>query len=414
MRPSLFFSENKPLPAVLPGPGAPITFEYLDRALNLAFPVLIRKELRLHLNITTPAGHGGLSRILPQIIARMTLWDSQGIIFDLTGAEWRVWAKAVYGMKYIDGADLPANTANQDVLLYLPIPIEFPSWAKQSLTRWPLRPFRAGGRMQISFNGSTLGSVGGGTDMLVNSGDYQWQDYVVDEFKPTAKQRIEVLSDPIDQIRKVYAVGHGQGGQLVFALMYNGPTAENAGTPWTGFGTVAPPLVSSQTLDAFNWDATDLQEYYLRHRTLELADNAGTIASEDPVLNGNVIPFVNPEEDQSFLELPEVQSFEWEVNNIPLGSIPADASMIVAACVDRAAGILTRTFIAPDGTALAAPNAIKTADGKVKLYKDLNPSSQFARLRNRLPGAFVEANAAGPAPTGRPNPTAANPNPGGK
>jgi hypothetical protein len=412
MRASLYLSENKPLPATLPGQGPPISFEYLDRALNLAFPVLTRMELRLALNFTTPAGHGGLGRILPQIIARMTIWDHQGVIFDLSGAEWRVWAKAVYGLRYLDQADLPANTTG-DVILYLPVPIEFPSWAKQSLTRWPLRPFRAGGKMQISFNGATLGSVGGGTDILINSGSYEWHTYVSDEFKATGKQRIEVRSDPIDQIRKVFAVGHGTGGQLVLPLMYNGPTAENAGTPWLGVGTVAPPLVSSQTLDFFNWEANDLGEYYLRHRFLQAADNAGTIRAEDPVLTGNVIPFVNPEEDQNFLELPEVQSFEWEVNNIPLVSIPADASMIVSACVDRQRGLITRTFMGNDGTALAAPNAIKTADGKVGLYSKLPAGSQFARLKDRMPAAFVEA--APPAaarPAGTPNPTAANPNAG--
>lgn len=413
MRPSLYQSENKPLPATLPGPGAPISFEYLDRALNLAAPYLTRKELRLHLNMTTPAGHGGLSRILPQIIARMTLWDHQGVIFDLSGAEWRVWAKCVYGLRYTDGPNIPANVT-VDQIIYLPVPIEFPSWAKQSLTRWPLRPFRAGGRMQIQFNGAVLGSVGGGTDMTVNSGDYEWHDYISDEFVVTGKQRIEVKSDPIDQIRKVYAVGHGTGGQLVLPLMYTGPTSENAVTPWLGFGTVTPPLVSSQTLDFFNWDAQDLLEYYKRHRFLQVADNAGTILNEDPVLTGAVIPFVNPEEDQNFLELPEVNSFEWEVNNIPLGSIPVDATMIVSACVDRSTGQQMHTFTSNSGTALAAPNAVKTSDGKVKLYKDLASSSQFQRLKNRLPAAFVPAAAAGtPRPGGTPNPTAANPNAGG-
>jgi hypothetical protein len=412
MRPSLYQSENKPLPAVLPGPGAPISFEYLDRALNLAAPYLTRKEFRLHLNVTTPAGHGGLARILPQIIARMTIWDHQGVIFDLSGAEWRVWTKATYGMRYTDGLDIAANTTT-DVIIYLPVPIEFPSWAKQSLTRWPLRPFRAGGRMQVQFNGATLGSAGGGTDFLVNSGDYEWHDNISDEFVVTGKQRIEVKSDPIDQIRKVYAVGHGTGGQLVFALMYNGPTSENAGTPWLGFGTVTPPLVSSQTLDYFNWDQQDLQQTYLRHRFLQLADNAGTVITEDPVMAGNVIPFVNPEEDQNFLELPEVQSFEWEVNNIPLGSIPTDATMIVAACVDRSRGQQAHTFKSNSGNALSAPNAVKTSDGKVKLYKDLPATSQFARLKDRLPAAFVPTAApSAPRPSGTPNPTAANPNAG--
>jgi hypothetical protein len=266
--------------------------------------------------------------------------------------------------------------------------------------------------MQISFNGTVLGSVGGGTDMTVNSGDYQWNDYVSDELVPSGKQRIEVKSDPIDQIRKVYAVGHGTGGQLVFALQYTGPTAENAGTPWLGFGTVAPPLVGSQTLDFFNWDATDLAQYYLRHRFLQLADNAGTIVTEDPVLTGAVIPFVNPEEDQNFLELPEVQSFEWEVNNIPLVSIPADATMIVAAAVDRSRGQLAQTFMSGTGQALAAPNAIKTANGKTQLYKNLNTHSMFARLKDRLPAAFLPAAPPAPATQTPPNPTAANPNAG--
>lgn len=383
-------SENKPI--VFGANGQPISLEYLDPGLVMGAPYIDRHVMRVHLNITTPGGNGSLSRIWRQIIQRFQFKDHQGPRYDVTGADWRVFQKYCYGWRYTDGPNIAAGQT-VDVVFYMRLPLGPPNLVKPTDCRIPLRLFREGGQQIVTWAGSgataVLGAVGS-TSFTVNSGDYEYHTRIIDELKPSDKMRMEVMDYPIDQVRKLYPIGLG-AGSLYTALQYNGPTNENSGTPW-----VSPQQVSSRTLEINNFFADHQQDEYAEHNITQQADSAATIASEDPVNLGNVIPFVNPTEYQSAVELPDVAGFDWQTT-LALGQIPADAQMIIAAFVDRTDSATRKTFCGCDSKPTPQPNAIKTADGKVVAIADLPPDSMFRRLARRLPTVFSPSVARGAA-----------------
>ncbi len=384
-------SENKPIQ--LGQPGQPISLEYLDPALSeFQAPYVDRHVMRLHLNITTPVATGGLQRILRQVINRYMLKDHVGPRVDLSGASWRIMQKYMLGFKCRDGANIPANTTT-DVFFYMRVPLGPPNTVKMSDWRMPLRLFREGGQQIVTWALAALSA--GGTLITVNSGDYQYHTRIVDERKPSDKMRAEHMDYPIDQVRKLYPIGLGSG-LLYSALQYVGPTSENAGAPWVGFNTVAQQQVTSRTLLINNVFQDQQQDEYEEHYDTPQADSAGTIVSEDPVDLGMVVPFVNPTEQQSSVELPFVAGFDWQTT-LPIGSIPTDALMILSSLVPRTDSATRKTFCGCDGEATPMPNAIKTADGKTVPLSRLPPGSRFAALQNILPTYYSEAVSSGAA-----------------
>jgi hypothetical protein len=383
-------SENKPIQ--LGQPGQPISLEYLDPALSeFQAPYVDRHVMRVHLNITTPVGSAGLSRILPQVIARYMLKDHTGPRVDLAGASWRIFQKCAMGFRYRDGLNIPLNTTT-DVVFYMRVPFGPPNLVEPSDCRMPLRLFREGGQQIVTWAAAALSA--GGTLITVNSGDYQYQTRIIDERAVTDKTRYEVMDYPIDQVRKLYPIGLG-AGLLYQALQYVGPTNENAGTPWLNFGTAAPQQVTSRTLQINNFFQDYQIDEYNEHTLTPIGDSAATYPSEDPVNLGMVIPFVNPTEYQSMMELPYVAGFDWQTT-LTLGQIPTAALMILAAMIPRLDTATRKTFTGIDNSALPMPNAIKTADGRTVPLASLPADSKFAMLSNILPTRY-SPKAASPA-----------------
>jgi hypothetical protein len=374
-------SENKPIQ--LGQPGQPISLEYLNPGLSFSAPYIDRHVMRIHLNITTPVGSAGLARILRQVVSRFMLKDHQGPRLDLGGASWRIVEKCQQGWRRKDGLNIPLNTTT-DVIFYMRVPLGPPNAVKPSDFRMPLRLFREGGQQLVTWAAAALSA--GGTLITVNSGDYQYESRIVDEGQVSDKMRMEIYDYPIDQVRKLYPIGLGSG-VLYQALQYNGPTAENAGTPWVGFGTAAPQQVTSRTLLLNNVFQDSQNDEYFEHNLYTSGDAAATIASEDPVDLGNVVPFVNPTEYQSTLELPFVAGFDWQTS-LTLGQIPADSKMIISSIVPRADTSTRQVFCGCNGDQLPMPNALKTADGKLVPLASLPPDSKFAMLSNILPTRY--------------------------